>query len=147
MTDTAYFDRYENLAFSRDDDGVLVPRFHTNGGPIVFTGTTHRDLPDALEEVRLDPDNRALVLTGTGDSFMEEIDGPSLGDMTKPAVRTSISHPSARCTATCRIPRSGSLLATGSTSSGRRWPARHVPSGCCGPVNESTRRLRFSGEL
>jgi enoyl-CoA hydratase/carnithine racemase len=84
MTNRAYFDRYENLAFARDD-GVLVLRFHTRGGPIVFTGQTHEDLPAALEEISLDKDNKALVITGTGDSFMEEIDGPSLGEIFKPA--------------------------------------------------------------
>jgi enoyl-CoA hydratase/carnithine racemase len=84
MTNPSYFDHYENLAFSRDDNGVLTMRFHTNGGPIVFTGQTHEDLPLALEEVALDDDNRAMIITGTGDTFMDQIDGPSLGDMTKP---------------------------------------------------------------
>jgi hypothetical protein len=32
-----YADRYENLALTRDD-GVLVLRLHTVGGPAVFTG-------------------------------------------------------------------------------------------------------------
>jgi enoyl-CoA hydratase/carnithine racemase len=81
----AYFDAYENLALSRDEDGVLVLRFHTNGGPIVFTGQTHQDLPAALEEISLDRDNKSLVITGTGDSFMNQIDGPSLGEIFKPA--------------------------------------------------------------
>jgi len=31
-----------------------------------------------------DSANRTLVLTGTGDSFIPTIDGPSLGDLTKP---------------------------------------------------------------
>jgi hypothetical protein len=39
----AYADEYENLAFERDDEGVLVLRFHTAGGPVVFTGQTHED--------------------------------------------------------------------------------------------------------
>jgi enoyl-CoA hydratase/carnithine racemase len=86
MAKPAYFDKYENLAFTRDADGVLVLRFHTNGGPIVFTGQTHEDLPAALEEMALDPDNKALVLTGTGDAFMDQIDGPSLGEIFKPGV-------------------------------------------------------------
>ncbi len=86
MTIPAYFDKYENLAFTRDDDGVLLLRFHTNGGPIVFTGQTHQDFPAALEEMALDPDNKALVLTGTGDAFMDQIDGPSLGELFKPWV-------------------------------------------------------------
>jgi enoyl-CoA hydratase/carnithine racemase len=84
MSKPPYFDRYANLAFERDD-GVLVLRFHTDGGPIVFTGQTHEDLPAALEELSLDRDNRALVITGTGDAFMDKIDGPSLGEIFKPA--------------------------------------------------------------
>ncbi|HEY4278371.1 MAG TPA: enoyl-CoA hydratase/isomerase family protein [Conexibacter sp.] len=85
MAQPSYFDKYENLAFSRDDDGVLLLRLHTNGGPIVFTGQTHEDLPVALEEMSLDRDTKAAVLTGTGDSFMDQIDGPSLGEIFKPA--------------------------------------------------------------
>jgi enoyl-CoA hydratase/carnithine racemase len=84
MTKPAYFDKYQNLAFSRDD-GVLTLRFHTNGGPIVFTGQTHEDLPGALEEIALDTGNEALIITGTGDSFMDQIDGASLGEIFKPA--------------------------------------------------------------
>src|SRR5439155_16559177 len=45
----------------------------------------HQDLPAALEEISLDRDNKALVITGTGDSFMDQIDGPSLGEIFKPA--------------------------------------------------------------
>ena len=86
MTTPAYFGKYENLHFTRADDGVLVLRFHTDEGPIVFTGQTHEDLPAALEEIALDRDNRALVITGTGDSFMDQIDGASLGEIFKPAV-------------------------------------------------------------
>ena len=81
----AYFEAYENLAFSRDEEGVLVLRFHTDGGPVVFTGQTHQDFPVALEELSLDRDNKALVITGTGVAFMDEIDGPSLGEIFKPA--------------------------------------------------------------
>jgi enoyl-CoA hydratase/carnithine racemase len=62
-----------------------VLRFHTDGGPIVFTGQVHQDLPAALEEVSLDNDNKALVITGTGDSFIDKVDGQSLGEMFKPA--------------------------------------------------------------
>ena len=86
MTNPAYFDMYKNLAFDRDEAGVLVLRFHTDGGPVVFTGQTHEEFPAALEDISLDRDNKALVLTGTGDSFMDQIDGPSLGEIFKPAV-------------------------------------------------------------
>jgi enoyl-CoA hydratase/carnithine racemase len=85
MTNPSYFDSFKNLAFQRDDEGVLVLRFYTDGGPIVFTGQTHEDLPVALENIGLDRDNKALVVTGTGDAFMDKIDGPSLGEIFKPA--------------------------------------------------------------
>jgi len=42
-----YADKHENLALTRDDDGLLVLRFHTAGGPAVFTGPTHEDFPGA----------------------------------------------------------------------------------------------------
>ncbi|HEY2201548.1 MAG TPA: enoyl-CoA hydratase/isomerase family protein [Solirubrobacteraceae bacterium] len=83
-TTSDYFDRYENFALTRSQSGVLTLRFHTNGGPATFTGTTHSDLPRLLEEIAFDRDNKVLVITGTGDRFMTEIDGPSLGDLTKP---------------------------------------------------------------
>ncbi|EDY42823.1 enoyl-CoA hydratase/isomerase family protein [Streptomyces sp. SPB074] len=81
----AYFTAFENLAMSRTDSGVLTVRFHTDGGPATFTGRTHTDFPRALFEIGEDRDNRVLVLTGTGDRFMTEIDGASLGAITKPA--------------------------------------------------------------
>ena len=52
----------------------------------MFTGQMHTDFPRALYEIGEDRDNRVLVLTGTGDRFMTEIDGQSLDDPTKPAV-------------------------------------------------------------
>jgi enoyl-CoA hydratase/carnithine racemase len=63
MPQSDYFTRYQNLAFDRDDNGVLTLRFHTDGGPIVFTGQTHEDLPRALDDIALDPENRAVVLS------------------------------------------------------------------------------------
>jgi enoyl-CoA hydratase/carnithine racemase len=84
MSQPGYFTKYANFNLTRDDDGVLVVRLHTNGGPIIFTGQAHRDFPALLEEIALDFDNRAMVLTGTGDMFMNEIDGPSLGEMYRP---------------------------------------------------------------
>jgi enoyl-CoA hydratase/carnithine racemase len=85
MRNPSYFDAYKNLAMSRDGNGVLTLRFHTDDGPIVFTGQTHEDFPRALEDISLDRDNHAMVLTGTGDVFMDQIDGASLGEIFKPA--------------------------------------------------------------
>jgi enoyl-CoA hydratase/carnithine racemase len=78
--------RQLGIAFTRTPTGVLTLRFHTEGGPATFTGHMHSDLPRALYEIGDDRDNQVLVLTGTGDRFMTEIDGQSLDDPTKPAV-------------------------------------------------------------
>ena len=86
MTDPAYFTAFKNFALTRTPSGVLTLRFHTEGGPATFTGQMHANFPRALCEIGEDRDNRVLVLTGTGDRFMTEIDGQSLDDPTKPAV-------------------------------------------------------------
>ena len=85
MTGPEYFTAFKNLEFTRTRSGVLTVRFHTDGGPATFTGQLHTDFPRALHEIGGDRDNRVLILTGTGDRFMTDIDGPSLGDITKPA--------------------------------------------------------------
>jgi enoyl-CoA hydratase/carnithine racemase len=82
--DPGYFMAFENMAMERTSSGVLTLRFHTDGGPITFTGRTHSDFPRVLEAIAEDRDNKVLVITGTGDRFMTDIDGPSLGDITKP---------------------------------------------------------------
>jgi enoyl-CoA hydratase/carnithine racemase len=81
----SYFNSYENLAMERTDSGTLTVRLHTDGGPIVFTGQAHRDLPRALAEIGEDRENKVVILTGTGEMFMDEIDGASLGEIFKPA--------------------------------------------------------------
>lgn len=82
-----YFSNYPNFfALDRTPSGVLTLSFHTDGGPATFTGPMHSALPRLLDEIAMDRDNRVLVITGTGDRFMSEIDGPSLGDITRPEV-------------------------------------------------------------
>jgi enoyl-CoA hydratase/carnithine racemase len=81
----AYFDRYDNFLISRSPAGVLTVRFHTDGKEHTFTGTTHHDFPRLIEDIAYDRDNKVLVLTGTGDTFIDNIDGASLGDLTKPS--------------------------------------------------------------
>ena len=63
----------------------LTVAMHTNGGPATFTGAMHSALPRLLDEIALDRNNQILVLAGTGDRFMTEIDGPSLGTSRSPS--------------------------------------------------------------
>ena len=43
--------------------------FHTNGGPLQWGGGPHSELPQAFADVGSDPENRIVIMTGTGDSF------------------------------------------------------------------------------
>ncbi|UEG54859.1 enoyl-CoA hydratase/isomerase family protein [Mucilaginibacter daejeonensis] len=80
----AYFTRFEHLNMSRSANGVLTVHFTTNNGPIVFTGTDHREFVEAFSQIAQDRDNKVVILTGTGNEFFAQIDGPSLGDITNP---------------------------------------------------------------
>ncbi|HXB10240.1 MAG TPA: enoyl-CoA hydratase/isomerase family protein [Puia sp.] len=80
----AYFSAFEHLKMSRTTDGVLEVRFATNDGPIVFTGKDHHDFVEAFSQIAQDRENKVIILTGTGNEWLAQIDGPSLGDITNP---------------------------------------------------------------
>mgnify|MGYP000713541008 CR=1 FL=1 len=69
MPNPAYFERFENLAMTRDEAGVLEVRMHSDGDELVFSGQAHHDFVDAFYEIGRDRANRVVILTGTGRSF------------------------------------------------------------------------------
>ncbi len=72
-----YAGRYRCLLMERDDDGVLIVRLHTEGGPFAFDEPTHHVLGEAFDAICDDPGNQVVVLTGTGDAFCTGADGAS----------------------------------------------------------------------
>jgi enoyl-CoA hydratase/carnithine racemase len=70
---TTYRDRFPNARLTRSATGVLEVALHTNGGTLVFNGYTHEQFVDLFHEVGSDPDNRVVILTGSGSAFMESI--------------------------------------------------------------------------
>jgi enoyl-CoA hydratase/carnithine racemase len=68
----AYFDRFPTIHFERDAQGILIMRLHSNGGPVVYAGQNHNDWCSAFYEVGNDRDNRVVILTGTGDAFINQ---------------------------------------------------------------------------
>ncbi|NII10813.1 enoyl-CoA hydratase/isomerase family protein [Oleiagrimonas sp. C23AA] len=68
-----YRDQYPNARLTRSPEGVLEIALHTDGGKLIFNGHTHEQFVDLFHDVGSDPDNRVVILTGTGDAFMDEI--------------------------------------------------------------------------
>lgn len=79
-----YKDRYRNIALERDEQGILVMRFHTDGGPLVWSEPCHAELGHCFATVGADRDNRVVVMTGTGDAWCVDIDFASF-KLTNPA--------------------------------------------------------------
>ncbi|MGV0853514.1 enoyl-CoA hydratase/isomerase family protein [Mycolicibacterium phlei] len=58
----------------RNDEGVLLVRAHTLGGPVQLSVQNHRSLGQLLKVVGADPKNEVMIFTGTGDEFMVDSD-------------------------------------------------------------------------
>jgi enoyl-CoA hydratase/carnithine racemase len=69
----AYRDGFPNARMNRSKSGVLEVALHTNGDTLVFNGHTHQQFVDLFHAIGSDPDNRVVILTGSGDAFMETI--------------------------------------------------------------------------
>ena len=66
-----YANKYENIRMERRD-GILQVTLHTNGGTLKWGIEPHRDLGHAFEDIGSDPENRIIILTGTGDDYCAE---------------------------------------------------------------------------
>ena len=72
-----YRDKYHTIRLTRDPMGVLEMTIHTRGGPAKWgtsTRSLHAELGHAFLDIARDPENRLVILTGTGDSFIAESD-------------------------------------------------------------------------
>jgi enoyl-CoA hydratase/carnithine racemase len=66
----AYRNNFPNARLTRSKSGVLEVAFHTDGGELVFNGHTHEQFVDLFHQIGSDPDNRIVILTGSGEAFM-----------------------------------------------------------------------------
>ncbi len=64
----------EHFKIERRDDGVILLRIHTQDGPFQLSVESHRAIGQAFKTVAADPENELMILTGTGDSFLMNID-------------------------------------------------------------------------
>jgi len=74
-----YADRYDCIRFARTD-GVLEVTLHTRGGEALWGVTErslHNELGHAFVDIARDPENKVVLLTGTGGSFIAGMDPES----------------------------------------------------------------------
>jgi enoyl-CoA hydratase/carnithine racemase len=64
---------FPNARLSRKPNGVLEVVLHTNGGKLLFNGHTHEQFVELFHSIGEDAENRVVILTGTGDAFMDTI--------------------------------------------------------------------------
>lgn len=72
-----YAGKYHGIRFARSESGVLEMTLHTRGGPALW-GTSlnslHAELGHAFLDIARDRENRIVILTGSGDSFLAAFD-------------------------------------------------------------------------
>jgi enoyl-CoA hydratase/carnithine racemase len=68
-----YQNSFANARLSRSSAGVLEVALHTNGGTLLFNGHTHEQFVDLFHAIGADAENRVVILTGSGQAFMESI--------------------------------------------------------------------------
>lgn len=71
---TNYQHSFPNARLTRSESGVLEVALHTDGGKLVFNGHTHEQFVELFHAIGEDRDTRVVILTGTGDAFMDTID-------------------------------------------------------------------------
>ena len=74
----AKFETYKNnfphAKLTRGANGVLEVVLHTDGETLIFDGYTHEEFVDLFHQIGQDADNRAVILTGAGNAFIDTID-------------------------------------------------------------------------
>jgi enoyl-CoA hydratase/carnithine racemase len=69
-----YHDSFPHAKLARSPAGVLEVVLHTNGETLIFNGHVHEEFVDLFHQVGQDADNRAVILTGAGEAFIDSID-------------------------------------------------------------------------
>jgi enoyl-CoA hydratase/carnithine racemase len=72
-----YKDAYPHIRFERHD-GILQMRLHSEGRELVWGAAPHHDLSYVFADVAADAENKVIIITGTGATFIDREDtGPA----------------------------------------------------------------------
>lgn len=79
-----YAGKYRTIRMERRN-GVLQITFHTDGGTLRWGGLPHGEFPRAFNDIGSDPENKVVIMTGTGEAFS----GPRATRETRPKEKTA----------------------------------------------------------
>ena len=70
MEFSRYKDDYPSIKMERRN-GILQLTFHSEGGPLIWghIGGPHAEFANAFGDISRDPENKVIIMTGTGDQF------------------------------------------------------------------------------
>lgn len=69
-----YAQLFTRVKFDRTDDGILTVQLHKDGAEFSWSLQTHRELSHVWNYIGLDPENKVIILTGTGESYLDRSD-------------------------------------------------------------------------
>lgn len=68
-----YSKKYENIKFHRED-GILQISMHSNNEDLVWGFGPHQELGYCFGDIASDPENKVIIYTGSGETFIHEED-------------------------------------------------------------------------
>lgn len=73
-----YANKYKTIKFERRD-GILQMTLHSQGKELKWGAVPHEECCWAFHDVGRDPENKAVILTGTGETFCDDVRWPKDG--------------------------------------------------------------------
>ncbi|MEV0494021.1 enoyl-CoA hydratase/isomerase family protein [Streptomyces atratus] len=66
-----YKGKYKHLKLERDEDGILLVTIHTDGAEVYWGTDVHDNLSSVWGDIGKDPENKVVILTGAGETFID----------------------------------------------------------------------------
>lgn len=84
-----YAEKWQDYFAFKREDGVLEVRMHSEGGPARWDLELHKAFIPVFADIHHDPETECVILTGTGDTFLDTFDEES---WTRNDFRTEFEH-------------------------------------------------------
>jgi enoyl-CoA hydratase/carnithine racemase len=87
-----YRNKYAHIRFERDEQGILLVQFHSEGSDLIWGLEPHEDIASAWDDIGRDPENRVIIVTGTGETFIHKEVLAGDGNWVTPEIWTRLHH-------------------------------------------------------